>query len=153
MSWHQSVREMFAGFALPAWEDIPDLGLYMDQVVTYIERVYRPFFGDKRIITPAMINNYVKSGLIRRPEKKKYEREHIAQLLIVRALKQAVPLENMRTLLESRDTKALYGDFCEKKTAAEQVVLSQLESLDPMRCAMMGVVYTLLCEAILCADT
>lgn len=153
MSWHQAILEKITGLVLPAWEDIPDLGLYMDQVVTYVERIYRPFFGERRIVTSAMINNYVKSGLIHRPERKKYERGHIARLLIVCALKQAVPLENMRKLLAGQEIEALYGEFCAKKSAAEQVVQAQLDSLDPMQCAMMGAIYTLLCDAILCADS
>ena len=47
-------------FRLPRWEQIPTLGLYMDQVVTVIDQVLNPLIGfdEEAIITPSMINNY-----------------------------------------------------------------------------------------------
>ena len=62
------------------WEQIPDLGLYMDQVVTFISRAYEPLYGAglRGSLSPSMINNYVKSKLIPRPAGKKYSREQIA---------------------------------------------------------------------------
>ena len=55
-----------ARYAPIPWEQIPDLGLYMDQVVTFIGRVYAPLYGEdvRRYLTPSMINNYVKAKLI-----------------------------------------------------------------------------------------
>ena len=58
------------------WEQIPDLGLYMDQVITFITRAYEPLYGDstKSYLSAPMINNYVKNKLIPRPTGKKYSR-------------------------------------------------------------------------------
>lgn len=71
------------------WEQIPDLGLYKDQVITYIERLYAPLYGEaaSRLLTPSMINNYVKMGVIARPEGKKYGREQLAMLTMLVVLK------------------------------------------------------------------
>ena len=54
--------ESVSQFKLPRWEQIPTLGLYMDQVVTVIEHALSPLIGfnGEAIITPSMINNYVK---------------------------------------------------------------------------------------------
>ena len=53
------------------WEQMPDFGLYMDQVLNYMERqVIR--FGSGETLTAAMVNNYTKSGLVPRADGKKY---------------------------------------------------------------------------------
>ena len=67
------------------WEQIPDLGLYMDQVITFITRIYEPLYGDttKSYLSAPMINNYVKNKLIPRPTGKKYSRLQIAMLIMM----------------------------------------------------------------------
>ena len=44
-------------YRLPRWEELPDIELYMDQVITLIERYLSPLVGqsDNKVITPAMI--------------------------------------------------------------------------------------------------
>lgn len=100
-----------------AWEQIPDLGLYMDQVVTFITRVYEPIYGEDihSYLSPSMINNYVKSKLIPRPSGKKYSREQIALLTMIVALKQTCSMEDIRKLLNrggEDGVEALYSRFC-----------------------------------------
>ena len=65
---------------IPRWNELPKLDLYLDQLVTTLEKNLRFFIGnkDETIITKTMINNYVKQGLIKPPKKKKYNRLHIA---------------------------------------------------------------------------
>ncbi len=99
------------------WEQIPDLGLYMDQVVTFITRVYEPLYGQDihSYLSPSMINNYVKSRLIPRPTGKKYSREQIALLTMIVALKQTCSMDDIRRLLAFGDVQgveALYDAFC-----------------------------------------
>ena len=98
------------------WEQIPDLGLYMDQVVTFITRVYEPLYGDgiHGLLSPSMINNYVKGKLIPRPAGKKYSREQVALLMMIVALKQTSSMEDIRkmlTLNEGESVEALYAAF------------------------------------------
>lgn len=104
-------------FQPASWEQIPDLGLYMDQVITYIGRVYQPIYGDdiKRFLSAPMINNYVKGKLIPRPTGKKYSREQIALLIMIVALKQTAGMEDIRRMLALREgetTETLYTAFC-----------------------------------------
>ena len=66
-------------YHLPRWEELPDIELYMDQVITLIERYLAPLLEEadeenNKIITSAMINNYVKLGIMPKPIKKRYER-------------------------------------------------------------------------------
>ena len=52
-----------------------------------------------------MINNYVKLGVMPAPIKKRYSREHIAYLIIICTLKQALPISDIKSLLEKRVQK------------------------------------------------
>ena len=85
--------------ALPEWAQLPDIGLYMDQVITLMERTFGGELSEREI-TRSMVNNYVKVGLMKRPAGKRYDREHLAQLLMIAVLKQALSLEAIAQLLQ-----------------------------------------------------
>jgi hypothetical protein len=99
------------------WDLLPDIGLYMDQVQTYIDRqlvLYRRDEND-RLLTPAMINNYIKDNLIPRAEAKKYNPAHLALLIMIGTLKQVMSIPNLTQLLSTirsaEDVEALYDHF------------------------------------------
>ena len=49
------------------WEALPDLNLYMDQVIGYMPRQLIQY-GEGERLTSAMVNNYIKDGLLPRAE-------------------------------------------------------------------------------------
>lgn len=49
-----------AGFALPRYNDLPSVGLYLDQTVQFVNGYFRSFCGVE--LTPSMVSNYVKKG-------------------------------------------------------------------------------------------
>lgn len=106
-------------FRLPRWEQLPTIGLYMDQVVTVIESTLETLMGfsGEAFITSSMVNNYVKLGMIAKPEKKKYSREHIAGLLIITLLKQSLAIGDARlgmdTVLSRNEPSEAYDSFCD----------------------------------------
>ena len=79
------------------WDGLPDIPLYMDQVVSYLSRQI-PDLGDGDALTPAMINNYIKDGLLERANGKKYGQEHLAYLTAICALKQVMSVREMKVL-------------------------------------------------------
>lgn len=114
----QNYSDFFASkqnFHLPRWNDLPDIELYMDQVITLMSK-YMEFFAStgESTLTPSMINNYVKHGIIPSPVKKKYNRIHLARLVIICVLKPVLPISSigdlLDTLLETR-TEAEVLDF------------------------------------------
>lgn len=125
--------ENLAAFELPLWEDLPDIGLYMDQVITYVERQLRPIMGEGggHFITASMINNYAKAKVIPRAEGKKYAQEHIAMLLAVFALKRVLSLQGLSELLgglSDRDSIAeFYGYFRSCVGGAASATAGQIE--------------------------
>lgn len=107
---------------LPRWETLPDIGLYMDQVITLMERTFAPFLPGAEI-TKSMVNNYVKVGLIKRPVGKRYDREHLALLIMIGVLKQALSLECIGQVLAclcERGVREAYLDFAEDVRALSE---------------------------------
>ena len=98
------------------WDQLPDFALYMDQVLSYMDRqVIR--FGEDDALTAAMVNNYTKSGLVPRAEGKKYSREHLAYLTAICVLKRVLSAKDIDLLLreELRDDRQVeegYAAFC-----------------------------------------
>ena len=119
---------------LPRWNELPDIELYMDQVITIIERYLAVFAADShdKIITAAMINNYVKLGIIPKPEKKRYGRIHLAYLLVIAILKQVITITEIKDgiFLQSRlhGEKQAYNDFCEAQEQAFLIAANAIES-------------------------
>lgn len=148
--------QKLAGYSPIAWEQIPDLGLYMDQVVTFIDRQCKGLYAEgERIFTPAMVNNYVKLGLVDRPKGKKYAREALAQLLMICVLKQAASAEGMKRLVKPRDGETLetvYRHFCALQTETFTSLSRELPLPSPMTCAVRNAAYRFLCNAILNKD-
>lgn len=103
-------------YRLPQWEEIPDFGLYMDQVVTLLRKYLDylpPELKDEQVITPAAINNYVRKKSMPEPIKKKYYRVHIAYLIIICSLKQSLSIPTMQTMIPPDLTEEeLCGVYC-----------------------------------------
>lgn len=100
----ERLYEKFSAHTLPRWEDLPEIDLYMDQVIALMRKYLSIFEEDgEKMLTPAMVNNYVKMGAVPPPVKKKYSKAHIAHLLIICFLKQILPIsmicEIIRTYL------------------------------------------------------
>ena len=107
-----------AAFRLPEWENLPELELYMDQVVVLVGR-YLSFppqaEGDDKLITASIVNNYVRMKIMPPPVKKKYGRVHLAYLLMICTLKRSLPIAAIQRLIpaqmDEEETRALYGRF------------------------------------------
>ena len=103
---------------VPRWHELPDIELYLDQVVNYIEKYVGEYNSSKedKIITKTMINNYVKLGIMPAPEKKKYSRQHIAYLIVICVLKQVYSISDIGKLIsltiEYYDLSKAYNRFC-----------------------------------------
>lgn len=91
-----------AHHSIPKWSDLPEIDLYMDQVISLMEKYLSDTSQETKLITPSMINNYVKLGIMPAPIKKKYSREHLAYLVIVCSLKQVMPISNIKTMIDKK---------------------------------------------------
>ena len=82
-------------------EYIPNIGLYMDQVTTFMDEQLEACkrYDDDKILTKTMINNYAKNNLLPAPEKKKYSKEHVLTLLFIYYFKNLLSISDIQALL------------------------------------------------------
>ena len=92
-------------------EDIPNIGLYMDQVTTFMDEQLEACkrYDDDKILTKTMINNYAKNNLLPAPEKKKYSKEHVLTLLFIYYFKNLLSISDIQALLNPI-TDSYFGD-------------------------------------------
>ena len=87
------------------WRELPDIALYMDQIISYLPRQLI-HFDDSEELTSAMVNNYIKEGLVPRAAGKRYGPIHLGYLTAVCALKKVLSVRDMGILIaagEARD--------------------------------------------------
>ena len=98
-------------FTLPDYDQIPNVGLYLEQVTKYLNEYLEPLGCTP--LTGSMISNYVKKGLVKNPVKKQYDREHIARLLVIAVSKTVLSLEEIQQLLAGHpEGQQGYEAFC-----------------------------------------
>lgn len=118
-------------FHIPRWNELPDLDLYLDQVVTYIDKYLSNYIKtdidnknndekelkDTTCVTKTMINNYVKQNIMEPPVKKKYNKKHIAYLFVICILKQVYSISDIDKLiklaLKDFPIERAYNTFCQ----------------------------------------
>lgn len=96
-----NLKEVLYSRKIPLWNELPEIDLYMDQIIVLMEKYLGSTPKDK-LITPSMINNYVKLGIIPSPIKKKYSKIHIAHLIIICSLKQVMPIADIKILIDEQ---------------------------------------------------
>ena len=103
--WEKYLNE----FRLPAWEEIPDFGLYMEQVTALLQKhldYFPPELKEEQFITAATINNYVRTRVMPEPIKRRYYRVHIAYLIIILTLKQSLSIALIHKIIPTGLTEA-----------------------------------------------
>ncbi len=112
------------------WDALPDISLYMDQIISYMPRQLIRY-GEGEALTPAMVNNYIKDGMLPRAEGKRYSRTHLGYLTAICVLKQVLSVKDVNRLLNlgntGRDNRELYAFFCQE---LDQALNETAESLD-----------------------
>lgn len=110
----EEIASSIRDFRLPRYEEIPNVGLYLEQTTKYINEYLEPLqvIG----ITGSMVSNYVKKGIISNPIKKQYNREQIAYLIYIAIAKAVLSLEHIHLLIEMQkrtyESRVAYDYFC-----------------------------------------
>lgn len=91
-------------------EHIPNIDLYMDQVITLFEEKlqHTKRCQEDKLLTKTMINNYTKDKLLMPAVKKKYSKQHIILMIL---------LYQMKNVLSMGDIKSLFSTFTEAENA------------------------------------
>lgn len=111
-------------FHIPRWNELPNIDLYLDQVVSLINSCLSPYIffnGDYKknenaVLTKTMINNYVKNNLIEAPVKKQYSKIQLSKLFVICVLKQVYSMQDIKNLiniaLSDSTVELAYDKFC-----------------------------------------
>lgn len=114
-----------------SWSQLPDISLYMDQIISFMPRQLIRF-DENEALTSAMVNNYIKDGLVPRAEGKRYGPIHLGYLTAVCALKKVLSVRDVGVLLSAgqeqvSDPERLYTYFCR---ALDQALSDTAASID-----------------------
>lgn len=116
-------------YHLPRWKELPELDLYMDQIISIIDKylsIFAPEDPEDKLMTPTMINNYVKQRMVSAPVAKKYDRPKVAFFLILALLKRVMSISELAQLkdyiLTAYSFDQAYDTFCEEIETAIQYV-------------------------------
>lgn len=129
--WERFLQE----YALPTWDMLPGIDLYMDQVIVLLTQ-YLNFLpredGGENVTTPAMINNYVKMKVLPPPVKKRYSRVHLAYLIIVCMLKQTLGIAMVQQILpcdaSEEKVHAVYDAFARMHKVVSTTFATQVRA-------------------------
>ena len=112
----QKVSQSVKDFRFPRYNEIPNVGLYLEQATKYVCEYLAPL--GEYTLTPSMISNYVKKGLIANPVKKQYGREQIAYLFFIAIAKSVLSLDALTGFIKVQQSSyplpKAYDYFCEQ---------------------------------------
>ena len=117
----------FQDFHMPRYDEIPDIDLYMDQLLVYIDKVLAPLSVNQqeKTLTTSMVNNYVKQGVLPATVKKRYSRDHVVILIEICLAKQLYSIGEIGKLITVQnanfDMRTSYNYIC---TELENVLKS-----------------------------
>ena len=117
-------------------EDIPNIGLYMDQVTTFMDEQLEACkrYDDDKILTKTMINNYAKNHLLPAPDKKKYSKEHLLLLIYIYYYKSILSIGDIQSLLEPLTQRYFHKDGeMNMQSIYEEVFSLEKEQVEKMK--------------------
>lgn len=122
-------------------EDIPNIELYMDQITTFMDDQLKSTkrYGDDKILTKTMINNYVKNNLLPPPIKKKYSKDHVLILIFIYYFKNILTIKDIESILSpiindsfnstnSEELDTLYKKICKLEKSQMDPFIDELKT-------------------------
>lgn len=110
----KALTEAYRDFRLPRAKELPNMGLYLEQVTKYINQCLEPLGCIQ--VTGSMIRNYVKMDLVENPVKKQYYASHIQHLISITILKSVVSMEHIKKMFDRQvkvyPDEVAYDYFC-----------------------------------------
>lgn len=128
----QHVVDSLEGFKLPRYGELPDVGLYLDQVVQYVNSTTAML--ELPPLTGSMVSNYVKQGLVDKPIRKRYSEDQLAYLIFISVAKNVLSIDNLRLFISMQkrtyESFVAYDYFCDQLELALDYVLGLSEQLE-----------------------
>ena len=121
-------------FDLPEWNALPQLDLYMDQIIILLKQYLAPLYHgeEEKAITSSIINNYVRMKIMPAPVKKKYSRIHLACLIMICSLKRSLSISCIQRILPSEHSEEsvrhLYSSFVQQDRTVQKTFVHQAKN-------------------------
>ena len=129
-SWLSGMEQ----FDLPEWDALPQLELYMDQIIILLKQYLAPLHRgeEDKAITASIINNYVRMKVMPAPVKKKYSRVHLACLIMICSLKRSLSISCIQRILPSdhseESVRQLYNGFVQQYRTVQKAFVQQAQN-------------------------
>ncbi len=132
----RSSEKYLKEYSLPLWEDIPNFGLYMEQVLVLLKEYLDylpPELKEEQLITAAAINNYVRNKYMPEPQKKRYYRVHIAYLVMICTLKRSLSIATLQKMIpvgiEEEQVKEIYSAYVRRHKHTANFFIEQIRQI------------------------
>lgn len=116
---------------LPRYKDLPDFGIYSEQLVEIVNKALEAMFDEDNKLTKSMVNNYVKHKIMPSPIKKRYFRNHIVYCIVITVLKNILSIaeidEGILHELKKSSIEESYNYFCYKLEDVMKLIIDILE--------------------------
>ncbi len=137
MQHTDSWKKLLNDYCFPTWDDLPSFDLYMDQVIALMNDYLSVFVPSgstqASAMTPPMINNYVKLKVMPAPRKKKYSKIHLAYLIMISSLKQALNIPSIQKIIplldNENDIRLMYEAFSENQQKTFSYIAGKISSV------------------------
>lgn len=119
---------------LPRYKDLPDFGIYSEQLVEIVNKALEAMFDKDNKLTKSMVNNYVKHKIMPSPIKKRYFRNHIVYCIVITVFKNNLSIAEIDGgilhELKKSSIEESYNYFCDKIESVMRLIIDILNKQD-----------------------
>lgn len=119
---------------LPRYKDLPDFGIYSEQLVEIVNKALEAMFDKDNKLTKSMVNNYVKHKIMPSPIKKRYFRNHIVYCIVITVFKNNLSIAEIDGgilhELKKSSIEESYNYFCDKIESVMRLIIDILGKQD-----------------------
>ena len=115
------IAKKMANYKLPRYDEIVSYPVAMRQLIAIVDNyldIFRDPFEEEKLMTPFMVNSYVRKKIIEPPEGKEYNKNHIMYLIVIGILKQVLSISDIGKILKMSinqyPNEISYGYFCDE---------------------------------------
>lgn len=116
---------------LPRYKDLPDFGIYSEQLVEIVNKALEAMFDKDNKLTKSMVNNYVKHKIMPSPIKKRYFRNHIVYCIVITVFKNNLSMTEIDGgilhELKKSSIEESYNYFCDKIESVMRLIIDILD--------------------------
>ena len=116
---HSEIAKKLSNYKLPRYDEIVTYPVAMRQLIAIVDNfldIFKDPFGEEKMMTPFMVNSYVRKKIIEPPEGKDYNKNHIMYLIVIGILKQVLSISDIGKILQMSikqyPNETSYNYFC-----------------------------------------